>query len=102
MYKCCCCGELFESPKAVNESRGEFWGMPAFETMYYSPCCEEDFREVHCDENGILDEVEIWEYQKKYDDEFLTTYTSDWYYENCSGKCEGCKFYKDNKCMWEV
>ena len=33
MYKCCCCGELFEIPKAVNESRGEFWGMPAFETM---------------------------------------------------------------------
>ena len=102
MYKCSCCGELFESPKAVNESRGEFWGMPAFETMYYSPCCEEYFEEVHCDENRIVEEVEIEEEVEDYLE--YVTYTRDWYYENCDNKCDVCKFYdKDNKiCKWEA
>ena len=39
--------------------------MPAFETMYYSPCCEEYFEEVQCDENGIVAEVEIEEIKAK-------------------------------------
>lgn len=100
MFKCYCCGKIFEYPICVSESRGEFWGMPAFEDMYYSPCCVDDFEEVHCDENGIVEEVEIEEEVEDYLE--YVTYTRDWYYENCSGKCEGCKFYKDNKCMWEV
>ena len=41
MLKCFDCGwkgEDYEL-RRVEESRGEFWGMPAFETMYYCPCC---------------------------------------------------------------
>ena len=26
MYKCDCCGKLFETPKMIAESRGEYWG----------------------------------------------------------------------------
>ena len=35
----CECGCEFDEPEAVQESRGEFWGMPAYETMYYCPAC---------------------------------------------------------------
>lgn len=38
-FMCYDCKEVFDEPKKVQESRGEFWGMPAFETMYYCPCC---------------------------------------------------------------
>lgn len=49
LYRCCNCGRVFSDHemKIVEESRGEFWGMPAFETMYYSPCCTDDFEEVY-------------------------------------------------------
>ena len=45
LYKCERCGNIFEETeiKRIPESRGEFWGMPAFETMCYSPCCTDDF-----------------------------------------------------------
>lgn len=41
MLRCNDCGWLgyFEELKRVEESRGEFWGAPAYETMYYCPCC---------------------------------------------------------------
>lgn len=42
MIKCLNCGELFDEPKRVMESRGEFWGMPAYEPMYYCPYCGSD------------------------------------------------------------
>lgn len=44
MVKCFDCGWIgdAEELKAVEESRGEFWGMPAYETMYYCPCCGSD------------------------------------------------------------
>ena len=45
MYKCEACGGLFEHPKMIAESRGEFWGFPAYEEIPYSPCCEDDFIE---------------------------------------------------------
>ena len=45
MFKCMACGELFDEPKMIPESRGEFWGFPAYENMPYSPCCEDDFVE---------------------------------------------------------
>lgn len=45
MFKCNCCGETFEAPKMITESRGEFWGMPCYENIAVSPCCEEDFTE---------------------------------------------------------
>lgn len=45
-FICNDCGALFGEPKAVQEDRGEFWGMPACETMYYCPHCgSDDFEE---------------------------------------------------------
>lgn len=46
--KCCNCGRIFYENELVSieESRGEFWGFPAYETCYYSPCCEEDWEYV--------------------------------------------------------
>lgn len=44
IFKCNDCGTIFDSPRCVSESRGEFWGMPAYEDMYYCPHCGgEDF-----------------------------------------------------------
>ena len=42
MYKCEDCGCIFSTPKRVEEDRGEFWGMPAYEAMYYCPRCGSD------------------------------------------------------------
>lgn len=41
MLKCYDCNRTFESDalKIVPESRGEFWGTPAYENMYYCPFC---------------------------------------------------------------
>lgn len=51
MYRCEDCGALFYEPKAVQESRGEYWGVPCSETVYYCPCCgSECFDEVKDDE----------------------------------------------------
>lgn len=41
MFKCEC-GHIFEEPKVVHESRGEFWGAPCWEKMYYCPHCGSD------------------------------------------------------------
>ena len=49
-FKCLDCGRIFDSPKVVEESRGEFWGMPCTETMYYCPYC-----------GGDIDYVELLE-----------------------------------------
>ena len=46
MFKCTACGELFETPKMISESRGEFWGIPCCEDVPVSPCCDDDFVEV--------------------------------------------------------
>lgn len=35
----CECGCEFDEPEAVQESRGEYWGVPCWETMYYCPGC---------------------------------------------------------------
>jgi hypothetical protein len=57
MVKCYDCGRVFEESelKAVNESRGEFWGAPCYETMYYCPFCGgdsiEDYKEDEEDAN---------------------------------------------------
>ena len=56
-FVCRNCGKVFDWPIAVEESRGEYWGMPCSETVYYSPCCTDDFEEVEIDDDGnILDE----------------------------------------------
>lgn len=53
MYRCCECGMAFkeEDIHYVEESRGEFWGAPCWETMSYSPCCDGDFVEYEI--NGL-------------------------------------------------
>lgn len=58
-FKCLDCGRIFTEPKAVQESRGEYWGFPAYETMYYCPYCEGDFEEV--------DKKEYWVSAYKFD-----------------------------------
>lgn len=50
-FRCEECGAIFDWPKAVEESRGEFWGIPCSETVYYSPCCEADFEEIEEEES---------------------------------------------------
>ena len=46
MFKCNDCGRTFEEPKEYRESRGEFWGFPAYETIWLCPCCGgQDFEE---------------------------------------------------------
>lgn len=55
-YKCQC-GCIFDEPRRVSEPRGEFWGAPCSETMYYCPSCGDDcFDEVDVD-----DDTEIYE-----------------------------------------
>lgn len=47
MFYCESCGNVFDEPDEVEESRGEFWGMPCSETMYYCPCCgDNDFSKI--------------------------------------------------------
>ena len=47
-YKCIECGHIFEEgeQKQWTESRGEFWGMPASETMTGCPYCGGDYEET--------------------------------------------------------
>ena len=49
-YRCCNCG-CECGIHAVEEPRGEFWGFPCSETMYYSDCCDDDFEEVEEEED---------------------------------------------------
>lgn len=53
-YRCLECGEVFEESELleVMESRGEFWGFPCAEHMYYSPCCIGDYEELNEEEEG--------------------------------------------------
>lgn len=102
-FKCEDCGERFEVPDTMQDYVGEFWGSPAYETIAICPYCHSDeiCETDDCDEAGILNEIEIEEeVEKGYMD--YVTYTSDWYYDNCHGKCAKCKFHKNNKCMWEA
>ena len=47
----CECGCEFDEPEEVREYRGEFWGTPAYETMYYCPACGDScFDEIKDDE----------------------------------------------------
>lgn len=55
-YICNECGELFEHPKIIKESRGECFGFPAFEDVAVCPYCRGDFREA--DEEETEEEEE--------------------------------------------
>lgn len=50
MYKCNDCDAIFENPKCVSEYRGEYWGAPAYEDMYYCPECGSDDYEEYREE----------------------------------------------------
>lgn len=79
-YKCVECGHIFEEGEQARweESRGEFWGMPSYETLSGCPICKGDYEEtVRCsvcksehfeDElnGGVCDEC-IDEYRKNFD-----------------------------------
>lgn len=45
MVRCCDCGWIGEPEelKAEQESRGEFWGMPAYEAVDHCPECGSDY-----------------------------------------------------------
>lgn len=54
MIRCENCGaELDEDElRAVEEPRGEFWGIPCSETIYVCPICgNDDLREIEEDED---------------------------------------------------
>ena len=59
-FRCCNCGKLFNHPKEVEESRGEFWGVPCFEKMYYSPCCDDDFEDAE-EQTEYFEDLEVEE-----------------------------------------
>lgn len=71
--KCLECGKVFEDDEIAHwqESRGEFWGFPAYETMSGCPDCQGDYEEAEkCESCG------------KY-------FTKDELDENCL--CEDCR-----------
>ena len=75
MYKCESCGCKFIDPVKSEEYRGEFWGVPAYETVGSCPCCgDDDYREV--------DEYDECYYEGEYDDQ--DCYGCP-YKEDCSG-----------------
>lgn len=43
-----------EELKRVEEPRGEFWGIPCSETMYYCPNCGSDFITEKENKNEIV------------------------------------------------
>lgn len=58
-YRCCECGKIFDEDeiRVIEEDRGEYWGIPCYEKMYYSPCCLDDFEEAYeDDEEDFIDE----------------------------------------------
>lgn len=55
MYRCNNCGTVFEEPLYEKESRGEFWGSPSYEDMYYCPYCR----------NNDFDEWNWWDEEEE-------------------------------------
>lgn len=48
MFKCDDCGHLFEQGEEAiwEESRGEFWGQPCYETVSGCPKCKGDYSKI--------------------------------------------------------
>lgn len=62
-YRCWDCGREFDEPGTYKDPRGEYWGVPCWETMPCCPYCESgDFEEIE-------DEDEDEEEEEEYDDE---------------------------------
>ncbi len=58
-YRCSDCGNIFaeDEIETVRESRGEFWGAPAYETVSVCPYCHSDeFDEFNENEEGDEDD----------------------------------------------
>lgn len=62
MWQCNDCGLIFEVPKRWKESRGEFWGQPAYEEVSGCPHCYsgdyDEYREDDYDEEEGEEENE--------------------------------------------
>lgn len=53
MYVCLSCGNLFHELSHWEESRGECFGFPAYESYCGSPCCHSSYIEAFkCDACG--------------------------------------------------
>lgn len=92
LCKCCNCGKLFEDEDAIREEepRGEYWGVPCTETMYYSPCCHDDF-EDYIEETDLWiceDCGKIWS-DKEVDKEKVKGFGSEWEIERRCPDCLG-------------
>jgi predicted nucleic acid-binding Zn-ribbon protein len=65
MQKCLECGKVFEDDEIAHwqESRGEFWGFPAYETMSGCPHCQGDYEEAkecaNCGEIFALSDLDF-------------------------------------------
>jgi rubrerythrin len=46
MYICNDCGQCFDEPKVVKESRGECWGTTVYENIDVCPICGSDNIEI--------------------------------------------------------
>lgn len=46
MFKCGDCGKTFTEPRIEHESRGEYWGMPAYEDVAICPYCGSEFIDI--------------------------------------------------------
>ena len=46
MFKCGDCSKTFTEPRIEHESRGEFWGMPAYEDVATCPYCGSEFIDI--------------------------------------------------------
>lgn len=57
MQKCLECGKVFEDDEIAHwqESRGEFWGFPAYESMSGCPHCHGACEEFNEDEEEAED-----------------------------------------------
>ena len=81
MFRCNCCGKIFYKPHmySVEEDRGEFWGVPCTETVYYSECpeCgeEDDFEKGYLYELvgtwAVCDKYEYFFWKGEFDEEIF-------------------------------
>ena len=52
MFICLDCGHIFDDDEVAvwQESRGEYWGVPCYETVSGCPCCNGDYVKTYkCD-----------------------------------------------------
>lgn len=86
MFYCNHCKSVFDEPKEELESRGEFWGAPAYESMYYCPCCgDDDYDEiigVDCYEDPIFKN----DYYYEFDGDRVTEDNLEYYLEEMGYK----------------